>query len=212
VGVAREFPTAPSDSFLVANGSYVAKRTGDDSVGTFLLQTNGSSPHAVAARVRHAVGTTAQVTDIQAQRRVVGSNLTAVELGGLTRVELAFALLLAAAACGMTLAVGFRERRRTFAIAHALGAHRRQLGAFVWSEAAVVVVGGVALGALFAVLMSGLLIKVLTGVFDPPPDRPSIPWGYLVALLTLTLAAGASAGAATLRRLMRATPEELRDL
>ena len=29
VGVAREFPTAPKDSFLVANASYVAKMTGN---------------------------------------------------------------------------------------------------------------------------------------------------------------------------------------
>jgi putative ABC transport system permease protein len=166
----------------------------------------------VAARVRHAVGATAQVSDIQAQRRVVGSNLTAVELGGLTRVELAFALVLAAAACGMTLAAGFRERRRTFAITHALGARRRQLGAFVWSEAAVVAVGGVVLGGVLAVMMSALLIKVLTGVFDPPPDSASVPWGYLLALVVLTLGAAASAGAATLRRLTRTTPEELRDL
>jgi putative ABC transport system permease protein len=60
--------------------------------------------------------------------------------------------------------------------------------------------------------MSGLLIRVLTGVFDPPPDAASVPWGYLAALLALVLTPGVSAAALTLRRLDRSTPEELRDL
>jgi putative ABC transport system permease protein len=211
VGVVKEFPTAPTDSFLVANQSYVAKVTNDNSVGAFLLQTSGG-PHAVAQRVRRVVGTAAQVSDIQAQRRVVGSNLTAVELGGLTRVELGFALVLAIAACGMTLALGFRERRRTFAIAHALGARRSQLGAFVWSESLFVTIGGLALGAALAVVMAEMLIKILTGVFDPAPDHAAIPWVYLLCVAASTAVAGAMAAAGAVQRLSRTTPEELRDL
>jgi putative ABC transport system permease protein len=211
-GVVKEFPTAPTDSFLVANNRYLARVTGDTSVGTFLLQTSGRSPHAVAEDVRRIVGTGAHVSDIQAQRRVVGSNLTAVELGGLTRVELGFALVLALAACGVTLALGFRERRRTFAIARALGAKRRQLGAFVWSESLFVTVGGLAIGAGLAALMSGMLIKILTGVFDPAPDHAAIPWDYLIAVLALTAAAGAVAAATAVSRLNASTTEDLRDL
>jgi putative ABC transport system permease protein len=211
-GVAKEFPTAPRDSFFIANASYIAKQTGNPAVGTFLLQTSGAGPHSVAQRVRHIVGTSAQVSDIQTSRKVVGSNLTAVELSGLTRVELGFALALAIAACGVTLALGFRERRRTFAIARALGAKRSQLGAFVWSETLFVTFGGLLLGAALAAVMAWMLIRVLTGVFDPPPDVASIPWGYLAGLLALTIAAGAVAAAGTIRRLVASTPEELRDL
>jgi putative ABC transport system permease protein len=112
----------------------------------------------------------------------------------------------------MTLALGFRERRRTFAIAHALGARRGQLGAFVWSESAFVAIGGVVFGALLAVLMSGLLIRVLTGVFDPPPDAASVPWTYLAGVVALTLTAGIAAASATLRQLERSTIIELREL
>ena len=43
-GVAKEFPTAPKDSFFVANQSYVAARTGSDAVGSFLVQTDGTNP------------------------------------------------------------------------------------------------------------------------------------------------------------------------
>ncbi len=212
IGVAKEFPTAPKDSFFVANASYVAQATGSDAVGTFLVQTDGTSPATVAQRIRSQVDTTAQVTDIVNQRVVVGSNLTAVELSGLTQVELGFALILAAAATGLSLGLGFQERRRTFAIASALGAKRRQLGGFVWSESAFVTGGGLVLGAGIAGGLSFMLVKVLTGVFDPPPDHLSIPWSYLGAVLVLVLAAVVTAGKLTLRALRRPAIEELREL
>ena len=211
-GVAKEFPTAPTDSFLVANASYVARATASDAVGNFLVQTDGTSPGTVAGRVRSAVGTSAQVTDLQHQRKVVGSNLTAVELSGLTKVELGFALALAVAASGVALGVGFQERRRTFALASALGARARQLGGFVWGESLFVTAGGLVLGAAAGAVVSEMLVKVLTGVFDPPPDALAIPWGYLVALVALTVGAVGTAGAATLRALRRPAVEELREL
>ena len=57
-----------------------------------------------------------------------------------------------------------------------------------------------------------MLVKVLTGVFDPPPDALAVPWGYLAAVLGLTLGAVGAAGALTLRALRRPAIEELRDL
>jgi putative ABC transport system permease protein len=212
VGVAKEFPTAPKDSFFVANQSYVAGATGSDAVGAFLVQTDGTSPATVARRLHAQLGTTAKVTDIVNQRKVVGSNLTAVELSGLTRVELGFALVLAVAASGLALGLGFQERRRTFAIAGALGARRRQLGGFVWGESLFVAVGGLVLGTIIAVVISDMLVRVLTGVFDPPPDQLSVPWAYLAGVIGLTVGAVAAAGAVTLRALSRPAIEELRDL
>jgi putative ABC transport system permease protein len=176
------------------------------------VQTDGTSPATVAQRIKGVVGTRAQVTDIVDQRRIVGSNLTAVEMSGLTRVELGFALVLAVAATGLVLGLGFQERRRTFAIASALGARARQLGGFVWSESLFVTAGGLILGAAIAYAITNMLVKVLTGVFDPPPDFLSVPWGYLGVVVLLTLVAVAAAGTATLRALRRPAIEELRDL
>ncbi|HMJ37789.1 MAG TPA: ABC transporter permease [Baekduia sp.] len=212
VGVAKEFPTAPKDSFFVANQSYVAKATGSDAVGAFLVQTDGTNPGTVAQRLRAQLGTTAQVTDIVNQRKVIGSNLTAVELSGLTKVELGFALVLAIAASGLALGLGFQERRRTFAIASALGARGRQLGGFVWGESLFVTLGGLLLGTVTAVAISDMLVKVLTGVFDPPPDVLSVPWTYLGGVVVLTVGAVGAAGALTLRTLRRPAIDELRDL
>ncbi len=128
VGVVTEFPTAPKDSFFVANASYVAAKTGSDAVGAFLIDTGGKQPAAVAARVQAAVGPAADRHRHRHRPQHVGSSLTAVDLAGLTRVELGFALVLAAAAGGLVLALGLAERRRNLAILTALGARRRQLG------------------------------------------------------------------------------------
>ncbi len=211
-GIAKEFPTAPLDSFLVANASYVAQQTGSNAVGSFLIQTNGTSSTAVASRVSAVVGTSAKVSDIATSRQVIGTSLTAVELSGLTRVELAFALILAAASTGLVLALGFSERRRAFAIASALGADSRQLGAFVWSEASFVTIGGVALGGVIAAGLSIVLVKVLTGVFDPPPDALSLPWGYLGTVTLVAAAAVLLATVLTLRAVRRPQIETIRDL
>jgi putative ABC transport system permease protein len=211
VGVAKEFPTAPSDSFIVANAGYVAAKTGSDAVGTFLVQTR--SPGPVGRALASRLATSATVTDVSTDRRIIGSSLTAVELGGLTKVELAFALALAAAGGGLVLGLGLAERRRTFAIARALGARRRALGAFVYGEATYVLIGGLTFGALGGAWISIMLVKVLTGVFDPPPSAASVPWIYLACVATATLVAVAVAAGATVRAARRRPiVETLREL
>jgi putative ABC transport system permease protein len=89
---------------------------------------------------------------------------------------------------------------------------RRQLGGFVWGGSAFVTTGGLILGTVAAVVISDMLVKVLTGVFDPPPDTLSVPWLYLGGVIVLTIAAVGAAGAVTLRALRRPAIEDLRDL
>ncbi|MGI9033193.1 MAG: ABC transporter permease [Acidimicrobiales bacterium] len=211
-GVAKEFPTAPKDSFLVANADYVASSTGSDSVGAFLIDTGSTSPATVASRIRTMTGPGALVSDIVTSRRVVGSSLTAVDLAGLTSVELGFALVLAAASTGLVLALGLAERRRTFAIAGALGATVRQLGSFVWAEAAFITVAGLALGAVAGAVLSQILVKVLTGVFDPPPAVLAVPWAYLALVGFIALAAVAIAASGAVRSARRPAVAVIRDL
>lgn len=141
-GVVKEFPTAPKDSFLIANASYIARTTGSGAAGTLLADTGGTGQRQVADLAKKALGPSAHVTDLPSSQTVVGSSLTAVDLAGLTRVELGFALVIGAAAGGLVLALGLAERRRTLALASVLGARGRQLSGFVWSEAALVAVAG----------------------------------------------------------------------
>jgi putative ABC transport system permease protein len=197
VGVVSEFPTAPKDSFFVANAGYVAQQTGSDAVGAFLVDTGGRNSAAVAQHIKSALGSAATVTSISTVRKSVGSSLTSVDLAGLTRVELSFALVLAAAAGGLVFALGLSERRRTFAITRALGARRRQLRGMILSEAAVLTVCGLSAGAVIGWGLSRMLVKVLTGVFDPPPSVIAVPWLYLgaVGVITAVALAGVSAAA-----------------
>jgi len=211
-GIVTEFPTAPKDSFFVANASYIAARTGSDAVAEFLVTTNGAAPPTVADRLRATLGPAAQISDIQTTRTIVGSSLTAVDLAGLTRVELGFALALAAAATGLLLTLGFTERRRTFALARALGARPRQLGGFVWGEVLLVTVGGASFGALLGWLLSEMLVKVLTGVFDPPPSALAVPWPYLGTVVAVTAAATGLAALRAIAVARRPALEVLRDL
>jgi putative ABC transport system permease protein len=211
-GVVTEFPTAPKDSFFVANADYVAQRTGSDAVGAFLVDTGGTDSTAVAQRISAQLGASATVTDVAQARVAVGSSLTAVDLAGLTRLELGFALVLAAAAGGLVLALGLTERRRTFAIATALGANRGQLRAIVFGEAAVLTVGGLLAGAASGWVLSEMLVAVLRGVFDPPPSTLAVPWGYLTAVGVITVAALVAAAVVAVRLASRPAIATLREL
>lgn len=215
VGQVSEWPTAPKDSFIVANAAYVAQQTGSESVGTFLAST--STPAATAARVRSrllATHSAARISSIASPGAQVTSatGLAASDLSGLSRLELGFGIVLALACSGLALVGGIVERRRALVLLAALGASSRQRGRFLGSEASAMVVSGALGGALIGATISYLLVKVLTGIFDPPPDALSVPWAYLAVLAALV------AGVTTLvvmvvgRLVARAGPSELRDL
>ncbi len=211
-GIVSEFPTAPHDSFFITNADYVAAKTGSAAVGAFLVDTGGTDVHGTAQRIQRALGQTATVTDITQSRAVIGSSLTAVDLAGLTRVELSFALVLVAAAGGLVLSLGLAERRRTFAIAAALGANRAQLRGFVVAEAAVVTVGGLLAGSLAGWALSEMLVRVLKNVFDPPPAHLAVPWGYLLIVVVSSVGAIAVAVALATRTARQSAVERLREL
>ncbi|HEY2197635.1 MAG TPA: FtsX-like permease family protein [Mycobacterium sp.] len=212
IGIVTEFPTAPKDSFFVANAGYLAQHTGSDAVGAFLADTGGRHTTAVADRIKTTVGTSATVTDIATTRGSVGSSLTAVNLAGLTRIELGFGLVLAAASGALVLALGLTERRRSFVIANALGATGRQLRSLVLAEAAALVGCGLTAGAVLGWALSRMLVSVLTGVFDPPPTALSAPWIYLAATVAATIVAIGVVSAATVRLARRSLLTVLSEL
>ena len=206
IGVVREFPTAPHDSFLVANADYVARMTGSGAAEIVLMRVTGD-PATVRDQATKAVQDIpgAKVRDIGEARRLIGSSLTAVDLGGLTRLELSYAVLLSACTAGLVLALGVLDRRKSFAVMTALGAKRGQLLAFLRSEALVIFVAGSALGVLTGIAVAWMLVRLLAGVFDPPPDHLTIPWTYLGILLAAAAGSVVAAVAVTERR-VEATP------
>lgn len=212
VGIVRKFPTAPSDSFLVANADYISQMSGN-SGSEIILMRSSNSPQELAKRVKEIVGSNiGKVSDIGSTQQAINSSLTSVDLHGLTALELVFAALLVAGAVGLVLALGMAERRRNFAILQALGAKKNQLGAFIWSEGLTMLFCGSTIGILLGIGVAWMLVKVLTGVFDPPPQVLSVPWGYLAVLAAAAVLSTVFAVNMIKAASRRPAVEELRNL
>ncbi|MCA0275279.1 MAG: ABC transporter permease [Proteobacteria bacterium] len=189
IGVVREFPTAPRDSFLVANAAYVAEATGSDASEYVLMRAKGDPTELAGEASAALAGDPAlKVRDVGSAAHLISSSLTAVDLSSLTTIELSFALALAVAAAGLMLGLGFLDRRRSFAILSAIGAKPHQLAAFLWGEGLLVAVGGLVFGLLSGLTIAWMLVKLLTGVFDPPAQALSVPFAYLALVLLLLIA------------------------
>ncbi len=214
LGVVREFPTAPKDSFLIANANYIAQQTGNGAAEVVLMRVDSNSnPTDLALRTRALVSPIpgARVTDIGSTQRKVSSSLTSVDLRGLTSLELLFAILMVAGTTGLILALGLAERKRTFALLSALGAKQKQLGAFLWSEGLLIQVSGGCIGILLGFGIAQMLVTILTCVFDPPPEALAIPWPYLLLLLVAATASMIAAVISTHIVSRRPVIESLRD-
>jgi putative ABC transport system permease protein len=203
VGVVQEFPSAPKDSFMVANLSYLER------------VTNGSGPNVVFAKApsdpvgtarRAAAATRAygtQVKNIRQHAAQAVSSITTVDLKGISRIEEAFAIVLAAGAMALSVALGLAERRREFATMAALGRSLHDVAAFVWSEAMLVLGAALALAAGLGWLLSEMLVAMLQHVFDPPPDTLAVPGAFLLELAGAAVAATVVATALAARGLKR---------
>lgn len=211
VGVVKEFPSAPKDSFLVANAAYLAQQTGMRDAEVVLLRAPLSAATvAQAARTAAAGLPGLRITTLGEAQALIGSSLTAVDLRRLTQVELAFSVLMIAGVAGLVLGLGLAERRRSFAILSALGARTSQIAAFLWGEGAMIVLGGALLGLPAGFGIAQTLVTMLAGAFDPPPQTLQVPWGYLSLTVATALAFGALAVVLIQRASQRPDLEALR--
>jgi putative ABC transport system permease protein len=144
---------------------------------------------------------------------LISSSLTAIDLRGLTTLELSFAVAAVIAAAGLLFGLDVAERRRGFAVLALLGAKRNEIAAFLWSEALVVAGAGLAAGGAIGLVVAYVLVRELAGVFDPPPEGGlSMPWPYLAALVVSALASVAAVVLIAARALDVRRVEALRDL
>ncbi len=203
VGTVQEFPSAPRDSFMVANLSYLSRADRAGGPNVVFAKTSEDSA-AVASRV--AAATKADgviVKDIRQQSAQTVSSITTVDLSGISRLEEAFAIVLAAAAMWLFIDLAVSERRHEFATMAAVGASLREVGAFVRSEAALVLGLAIPLALGLGWLLAQMLVAMLRHVFDPPPDHLAIPWAYLGELGLAALAGGVLAAVFAARALRR---------
>lgn len=194
VGIVQEFPSAPKDSFMVTNLSYLRSVTHDAGPNVVFAAASGD-PDALARRIgtqTSRYGTA--VRTIGQQSAQTTNSITTVDLRGISRIEEVFALFLAAAAMALFVGVGLAERRQELATMAALGASLRQAAAFLWSEAALVLAAALALAALLGWLLAKMLVAMLQHVFDPPPDHLAAPWTFLLGLGGAAILGGLLAG------------------
>ena len=219
LGQVTEWPTAPKDSFIVANAAYVARATGSDAVGTFLVSSDTPAGTAAAlprsglrlgAGVRcHGAGRLLRECG-RHQRVGPGGDRPVGALPPRARVR-------RPAGLGLLRAGSAGRHRGTPPGAGAAGGARRHRPA-AWPVPrrrgrAMLVVAGLLGGAVIGATIAYLLVKVLTGIFDPPPAAATIPWTYL----TTVVGAGRrrsrrDRGVGVGRLVARAGPSELRDL
>jgi putative ABC transport system permease protein len=188
-GIALEFPTAPKDAFLVANLSYVAQQTGDGRISAVLARTSGD---AAATAVGQRLGPDWSVTDIGTTSARLANAVTAVDLGSLVAIDLAFAVAIASIGITLYLLAGLSERRLELATLVAIGAEARQIRATIAAEVAAIGATGLVSGLITGGLVGVALLAILAGVFDPPAEVPVVP-GATVLLLVAIVGAGALA-------------------
>jgi putative ABC transport system permease protein len=203
VGIVQEFPSAPKDSFMVANLRYLDSVTHAGGPNVVFAKASGEPPvvaHRVAAATAFAG---VKVQNISEQSARTGSSITAVDLTGISHIEQTFAIVLAAAAMALFVALGISERRQELATMAAIGAPLSRISAFLWTEAAIVLAAGLVLAIGLGWLLSEMLVAILQHVFDPPPDALAVPWAFLAGLAGAAILATLLATALASRGLRR---------
>jgi putative ABC transport system permease protein len=212
VGQISEFPTAPKDSFIVANAPYVSGVTRNPAIATYLVAS--SDPTRTASSLRASLGRGWQVQDTTSARRSVttASGLAATDLGALAHLELAFSLAFAVAGATLALGLGIFDRRRALVVLTTLGASTRRRARFVRSEGATLLLCGVIGGSIVGVAVGYLLVAILRGIFDPPLEGLNVPAVFVVALIASVGVVGLAVLSVVGRFVSRASPDKLREL
>lgn len=189
VGVVLEFPTAPSDAFLVANLGYVSQRTDDPRISFVLARASGDPGDSLGLRL----GSSWTVTDLGSTVTRLANSVTSVDLAALVALDVGFAVSIASVGVALFLLAGLAERRRELASLAAIGADPGHLRAAVAGETLVVGLTGVVSGLVTGGLVGVTLLAILAGIFDPPADLPVIPVAAM-GLVVVAVAAGLGAG------------------
>ena len=213
-GIFRSFP--PSDPFAELVTSTRALPPYLVPPPDFYLArvAGGHGPAAVAAQLkaRPNLHKTFAVTTLAQQQSVGPRSLTALNLGGLKRIEAIGAALIAAIGVAVLGAFLVFERRREFAVLEAVGADRAQILTGPVQEGVVAVLGSLVIGLPLGLVLGILSVRVLGLFFTLPPPVVSVPGITLVGFVALMVVASTVALAASLRAARRiGAPAALRE-
>ncbi|MBB5788156.1 ABC transporter permease [Jiangella mangrovi] len=186
------------DGAWVSGAGFDALFTGASSHLAHIALRDGADPGVVAERLERAVGAVAGDVDVRPTLQRDHS----VELRVIQELPLYLALFLAVlalAAVGHTLAVAVRRRRHDLAVLRAVGLTGGQCVAAVITQAVVIVLAGLAVGAPLGVAIGRWLWRYVTDAtmtyYVPPPALPA-----LLAVVPAALAAAVLLAAWPARR------------
>ena len=140
------------------------------------------SPSRIAIAAATSAATATVVKNIRQQTAQTVSSITTVDLRGISRIEEAFALVLAAAAMALFVGVGLAERRQELATMAALGALAAHDRRVPLERGRARARRRARARALLGWLLAEMLVAMLQHVFDPPPDHLARPGRFLAGL------------------------------
>ncbi|MEW9585335.1 hypothetical protein [Paraburkholderia sp. DGU8] len=76
----------------------------------------------------------------------------------------------------------------------------------------MLLLGGAAIGTLTGFALAWMLVKLLTGVFDPPPEGLKVPWHYLAFLAGVAALSVVIAVIAAFRETRQPAVQRMREL
>jgi putative ABC transport system permease protein len=109
-------------------------------------------------------------------------------------------IIISALGIFLSLTILVTERRREISILRAVGASRRQIEALVLWEAAIIGLLGSLLGIVAGIALAAILSYVINVSFFGWTIAWATPWGFLIALPFLVVAAALVAGYAPARQ------------
>jgi ABC-type antimicrobial peptide transport system permease subunit len=157
---------------------------------TVVIRTRADDPTTIvptARQIAASIDPTLPIAQVQTMEHVVSESVGQPRLmSALTVLFGALAGLLAMVGVYGVMAYNVRRQRREFGIRIALGADAARVRNLVVSRGLTLAAGGVALGAMGAWLLTGLLQALLN---DVKPTDPSIFTATAVAVLFVAAAA-----------------------
>ncbi|MBG0816426.1 FtsX-like permease family protein [Planomonospora sp. ID82291] len=190
-----------SDTFLVPRDLIPAEMLAGAPTETLIQVAPGTSPQAVADRIRAA-----GIGEVHTLRQWADARVAAQQRGttGIMAVLMGMSGLYAAIAVVNAVVIAGAERRTEFAVARVTGLSRGQVVRMAVIESAAVTLIGLFLGTLVAA-------AALAG-FHPGPGGVrvlSVPWSLLGLLIVASLAVTAVAAALTALAATRSSPTAL---
>jgi putative ABC transport system permease protein len=134
-------------------------------------------------RLAERLGGDWQLSDLASTTARLANSITSVDLARLVVIDVAFALLIAAAGATLFLLAGLAERRRELATLVAVGAEPGQVRRSIGGETLVIGIAGIISGLVTGGLVALALLQILAGVFDPPADVPAVPVMAILATI-----------------------------